>query len=93
MVGKLLHMLGQAPGVERLDGCDNPRVEVPSSLVQKVLVRYLMRERVLERVLQIREQAPLVEALPLGILDGRIGVASPVQTEKGLSLDGELHAM
>ena len=47
--------------MERLDRVDDPRVQLVPALLQKAAVGDLMRERVLEGVLEIREQAGLVE--------------------------------
>ena len=53
------------PGDPRgaLDGLDDPRVEHPPALLQQAAVGDLVRERVLEGVLEIREEAGLVEEL------------------------------
>jgi hypothetical protein len=49
--------------VERLDRVHDPRVKIPSPLLQQAPVRDLMRERVFESVFEIREEARLVEEL------------------------------
>ena len=49
--------------MERLDRLDDPRVKLAAALLQQAAVGHLVRERVLERVLEIREEPGLVEEL------------------------------
>ena len=63
MVGEPLDVLGQAVGVQRLDRLHDPRVQRAPPLLEQAAVGDLVGERVLERVLQVREQARLVQEL------------------------------
>ena len=63
VVGQPLDVLGQAIAMERLDGLHDPRVERPPALVEQAAVGHLVGERVLERVLEVGEEARLVEEL------------------------------
>ena len=63
VVREPLDLLGQALGVERLDGLDDPGVQRAPALLEQAAVGDLVGERVLEGVLEIREQARLVEEL------------------------------
>ena len=49
--------------MERLDRVDDPRVKLAATLLQQAAVRDLVRERVLEGVLEIRKEPGLVEEL------------------------------
>src|SRR5258708_6551881 len=61
--GKLQRAGAETISVERLDRVNEPRVQRPAPLLQQAAVRDLMRERMLERVLEIRKQPGLVEEL------------------------------
>ena len=58
-----LDLLGQAVGIERLDRLDDPGVQRPPPLVEQAPVGDLVGQRVLEGVLEVREEARLVEEL------------------------------
>src|SRR5215813_8059551 len=62
-MGEPLSLLAETIPVERLERVDDPRVKIPAPLPQQAPVRDLMRERVLEGVFEIREEARLVEEL------------------------------
>jgi hypothetical protein len=47
-VGKTLDVLGQAVGMERLDGVHDSCVELASSLLQQAAVRHLVCQRMFE---------------------------------------------
>ena len=70
-MGEPLDLLAEAVSVERLDRLDDPRVERAAPLLQQAAVGDLVRERVLEGVLEIREQPRLVEEL------GRLELGEP----------------
>src|SRR5262245_45084488 len=53
----------QTVGVEPLEGLDGPGVEPASAVLQQASVGHLVRQRVLEGVLGVREQTRLVEEL------------------------------
>src|SRR5262245_17339826 len=57
VVSQTLDVLGEAVGMQRLDGDSDPRVQRLAAFLQKAPVRYLMGERVLEGVFERREQA------------------------------------
>jgi hypothetical protein len=63
VVGQALNVLGESLRVASLDGLDRPGVESTSALLQEASIRHLVSQRVLERVLDIGEQARLVEEL------------------------------
>jgi hypothetical protein len=63
VVRQRLELLCQTVGMERLDRVDDPGVEGPAPLVEQAPVGHVVDERVLEGVLEIREQARLVEEL------------------------------
>src|SRR5580765_1572842 len=63
VVGQPLHLLGQAVGVQVLDGRRDARMQAAPPLLQERAVGDVVRERVLERVLHAREQADLVDEL------------------------------
>src|SRR6267143_3369675 len=63
VMGEPLDLLPQAIPMERLDRVDDPRVNLPPTLLQEAAVRDLVRQRVLEGVLEIRVEAGLVEEL------------------------------
>ena len=56
-------MLTQPVRVQPLDGLDDCSVERPPPVPEQALVGYLVGQRVLERVLEIREKARLIEEL------------------------------
>jgi hypothetical protein len=63
VVGEPLDLLVEAIPVERLDRRDDPRVKLAPALLQQATVCHVVRERVLERVLEVRKQTGLVEEL------------------------------
>src|SRR5262249_40880027 len=63
VVGEPLDLLGKPIRVERLDGLDDPCMELAATLLQKPAVCDLVRECVLEGVLQIRIEPGLVQEL------------------------------
>jgi hypothetical protein len=60
MVGQLLDVLGQAIGIELLDRLHDPGVKAASSIRQHTAVGHLVGERMLERVLELREETRLI---------------------------------
>src|SRR6185369_17498368 len=58
-----LGVFAEAIPVEDLDCVHDPRVQLASTVLQQSAVRYLMRERVRERVFEVRKQPGLVEEL------------------------------
>jgi hypothetical protein len=69
MVREPLNVLGQALGIEPLDGVDDPGMEWASAIHEDAPVANVVCERVLERVLELREEAHLIQEL------GRLEVA------------------
>jgi hypothetical protein len=63
VMGEPVDVLAEAISVECLDRPDDPRVQVVPSLVQEAAVRHLVGQRVLEGVLDVGEEASLVEKL------------------------------
>ncbi len=63
MVREPLDLLAEAIAMEHLDRVHETCVKIATPLLQEASVRDLVRERVLERVLEIREQPRLVEQL------------------------------
>ena len=63
VVGQPLGLLGHALGRELLDGLGDAGVQGALPLVEQPLVGHLVGERVLERVLEIREESDLIEEL------------------------------
>jgi hypothetical protein len=63
VIGEPLDMLAKAISVERLDCPDNPRVKLAALLLKQPGVRDLMREGMLERVLEIRKQTSVIEEI------------------------------
>jgi hypothetical protein len=62
-MSKPLDVLLQTIRIERLDRLDDPRVKTAPALLQQAAIRDLVRESVLERILEIRIKAGLVEEL------------------------------
>ena len=62
-MGEPLDLLAEAIAVERLDRVDDPRVKLVAAIVQESAVGDLVRERVLEGILEIRKQPGLVKEL------------------------------
>ena len=58
-----LDVLPQAAAVQHLDDADDLGVEQSAPFLKQAAVRHLVRERVLERILEIRKQLRLVEEL------------------------------
>jgi hypothetical protein len=63
MMGEPLDVFSETILVERLDGVDDPRVKLASTVLQESAVGDFVRERVLERVLDLREQPSLIQEL------------------------------
>ena len=63
VVREPLDVLGEPVGVEPLDGLDDPGVEGAPPLLEQAAVGDLVGEGVLERVLEVGEEARLVEEL------------------------------
>ena len=63
MKGEPATSLSSALGIERLEDLDDPGVEGAAPLLEQARVGYLLGERVLEGVLQIREEGGLVQEL------------------------------
>jgi hypothetical protein len=63
VMGHDLDLLGQAIRVHALDGVHDGVVQLAPSLTEQARVRDVVRQRVLERVLDVREQRGLVEEL------------------------------
>jgi hypothetical protein len=63
VIGQPLRLLGDALGREPLDGLDDAGVQGTLPVVEQPLVRHLVRERVFERVLEVRKETGLVEEL------------------------------
>jgi hypothetical protein len=59
VVGQSLDMFGQTVRIELFDSLDDPGVEGTPALLQEAAVGHLMGERVLEGVLQVREETGL----------------------------------
>ena len=55
-MGEPLDLLAEAIPVERLDRLDDPRVQRAPALLEQAAVGHLVGERVLEGVLEIREE-------------------------------------
>ena len=72
VVGEPLGLLGAALGREPLDGLGDASVQGALLLMEQPLVRHLVRERMLERVLEVREESGLVEELG-GLQAGEVG--------------------
>ena len=62
-MGQPLDLLGQALGVEPLDGLDDPGVERAPPVLEQAVVGHLVREGVLEGVLEVGHEPRLVEEL------------------------------
>src|SRR5262245_53111256 len=77
MVGESLGVLLQALAGRPLDRFDDLRVERAAALLQEAAVRDLVRERMLERVLDLGEESRLVQEL---------GGLQPCQTLAQLAL-------
>src|SRR5437016_1428497 len=63
MVGEPLGVVGQPVGVDALEGLDDASVQDAAALVEQSAVRDLVRQRVRERVLDLREELRLVDEL------------------------------
>src|SRR5262249_23827854 len=63
VMGESLDLLAKAIPVKHLDRVHDPRVPFPSQLLQQAAIRDLMRERVLERVLEVWKEPRLVDKL------------------------------
>ena len=77
VVGQPLGLLGDALGREPLEGLGDASVERAPPVVAQPLVRHLVREGVLERVLEVGNEPGLVEelrGLKVGELDAHLGL-------------------
>ena len=63
VVGEQLDLLRAPPAVQPLEGLHDPAVQLPTPVLEEAAVRHLMRQRVLERVLEIGEEMGLVQEL------------------------------
>jgi len=63
VMGQPLGLLGEVLGREPLDGLGDAGVQGALPVVEQPLVRHLVSERVLERVLEVRKEPGLVEEL------------------------------
>jgi hypothetical protein len=63
MVGEPLDLFAELVGIERLDGLYDPGVEGPPLLLLEASIGHLVRERMLESVGKLGEQASLIEEL------------------------------
>jgi hypothetical protein len=63
VMGQSLDLLPQSVAMESLDLLDNPRVDGAPAVSEETAVRHLLRERMLERVLQIGKEACLIQKL------------------------------
>src|SRR5262249_57152623 len=63
MIGEPLDVVGHPVGVEALDGVGDACVQQASALVEQPTVRDLVRQRVSERVLDLREELRFVDEL------------------------------
>ena len=72
MVSHALDLLAQPIAVQRFDRLHDPGMERAPAVLQHAAVRDLVGQRVLEGVLEIREEARLVQEL------GRLEVSEPV---------------
>ena len=61
VIREALDMLGEPVVAVLLDGFEDPRVELPSSRLEQTRVGDLVRQRVLEGVLDVGEEASLIE--------------------------------
>jgi len=69
-VGEALDLFGETIAIEPLDGVHDPGMQGAASLVEKALIGDLVREGVLEGVLDLGEQARLVDELgPLKLVE------------------------
>lgn len=66
VLGQRLGVAREPPGVETFHGAERRRMELPPSIVKQTGVGDLVRQRVLERVLDLGEQARLVEEFRSG---------------------------
>jgi hypothetical protein len=63
VVGQAFDLLGQAIGSEAFEGLDNARMQHPPPLQQEAAVCHLVRQGMLERVLDPGKEASLIEEL------------------------------
>ena len=91
-MGQALDVLREPLGVEALDGLDGPGVERAPAVLEEAPVGHLVGQRVLEGVLDVGEQARLVEELgrlePGEALGQRVrgSPATPASTAIGTSV-------
>src|SRR5688500_15622577 len=81
VVREALDVLGEAAGMQSLDGLDNTGVQRPAAILEQAPISDLVGQRVLEGVFDIREQAGLVEELS-GLQVGET-LAQPVLAQLG----------
>ncbi len=60
-MSKPVDLFSEAILMEHLDRLDDPRVQLAATLVEEPAIRHLMSQRVLERVLDVGEEARLVQ--------------------------------
>src|SRR5262249_51753958 len=63
VMGEALDLLAKTGPVEGFDRVHEPRMEMPSPLLEQSLIGDLMRQRVLEGVLEVREEPRFVQEL------------------------------
>jgi hypothetical protein len=63
VVGESLDLLPESIPVEHLDCANQARVKLSTALLQEAAVRHLVREGVLECILEVREEPGLVKKL------------------------------
>src|SRR6266567_1629150 len=63
VLGQPLDVLAQPTGIELLDGLDDSGVEGAAARLEQASIRDLVRQRVLEGVLDVGEEARLVQEL------------------------------
>src|SRR5215471_4445302 len=63
MVRQAFDLGGEAVGGEPFDDLNNPGMEGTPSLVEETAIGYLLRQRMLKRVFQLRKEARLIEKL------------------------------
>ncbi len=73
MVGELLRVVGEAVGVDLLDGEPHRAVQLPASLLEQALVGHVLDEGVLEDVGRLGRQRELVDDLELLELGQELG--------------------
>ena len=93
VVGQALDVLGEPVGVEALDGLDDPGVERAPALLEQAAVGHLVGERVLEGVLEVGEEARLVEELGGLEVGEAVGAARPSGSSAIACEQGDGHVL